>query len=703
MVQIWSEWAGSMPLSQDRIHWNGLVERAQPTRRPGDSPQPDLVGRPVSEWDALQLEVHPAIEGDEGLPSLPAYVERQHDVVLREKVSQAASGTSVMVMLVGGSSTGKTRACWEAIQHLPEGWKLWHPISPNRAAALTNALEQNLVGPQTVIWLNESINYLGISKDQIGERVASGLRELLRSRERGPVLILGTLWPEHWDLLTGRPRQPESNPHPQVRELLVGTSVIVPEEFSGEDLVALSDLATHDSRLGNAMARSRQKITQHLAGGFELVSRYEAAPPSARAVMNAALDARRLNRKAELTKDFLYEASHGYMDDSTWDALDEGWFASALAYAARPCLGVNGPLVPIRPRPGAAVQATIRYRLADYLEHVSAYQRRIEVPPTSFWEAMLQHTVAGDELVDIAYESQSRGLFRLATQFYLHAADHGESQALLYLADHRERNGDIDAARQALEIATIRDVKDSWYSLACLYRKQGDLAAAEAALAQEEESLSTVGEWAVLREEVGDMASAKEFLQRAVDLGSYPAMLDMARFYEREGNEQDAVKLRAKAEDSNSVIRELIDAVDAVREVEEARERIIRGWIEECADDRELRAHLEGILRTSGRPDDLIHLMKLRLSYTDPSIIEPEIWRVLGAGCMHESGRNEAIEMLAGLEDGRGNHELATRMMKYGFEPNGRVADPWTVQQFLTQDMEIPTASLRSKRDPNAP
>ena len=82
-----------------------------------------------------------------------------------------------MVMLVGSSSTGKTRACWEAVQRLPAGWRLWHPIDPDRPQAALAELKQ--VGPRTVVWLNEAQFYLMPEREGLGERIAAGLRTLL--------------------------------------------------------------------------------------------------------------------------------------------------------------------------------------------------------------------------------------------------------------------------------------------------------------------------------------------------------------------------------------------------------------------------------------------------------------------------------------------------------------------------------------------
>ncbi|MFI6339877.1 ATP-binding protein [Streptomyces sp. NPDC050535] len=56
-------------------------------------------------------------------------MRREHDRLLADAVGEAKAGRSRIVVLVGTSSTGKTRACWEAVQPLAEqGWLLWHPF-----------------------------------------------------------------------------------------------------------------------------------------------------------------------------------------------------------------------------------------------------------------------------------------------------------------------------------------------------------------------------------------------------------------------------------------------------------------------------------------------------------------------------------------------------------------------------------------------
>ena len=99
-------------------------------------------GWPLDEvTDPFALEVHRPVQPDgpqHDLTALPMYVPREHDGELERVVAAAAEGSSAIAALVGGSSTGKTRACWEALRLLRDqqpGWRLWHPIDPSRPEA----------------------------------------------------------------------------------------------------------------------------------------------------------------------------------------------------------------------------------------------------------------------------------------------------------------------------------------------------------------------------------------------------------------------------------------------------------------------------------------------------------------------------------------------------------------------------------------
>ena len=412
---VLSRWAEREPARPRE--WLRLLEADRAARStPGSPASP---GRLIAGLDPFALEVHrPVIpdSGSAGLPPLPPYVRRPHDEDLAAVVGRAAEGRSGISVLVGGSSTGKTRACWEAVQALPGGWRLWHPFDPTRPEAALGDLAR--VGPRTVVWLNETQLYLDTASDT-GERVAAALTTLLTDSARGPVLVLGTLWPKHWDVLTR-----EDNSHPQARFLLAGADVRVPDAFTGPALDQLRVAAAQDPRLAAAADAPDGQVTQFVAGAPVLLARYRNAPPFARAVIEAAMDARRLGHGLALPHALLENAGPAYLTDTEWACSDEDWLEQALAYTAAPCKGTAGPLTRIRPRPGAPgpgdAGAGPAYRLADYLEQHGRSHRADIIPPDGFWVGA-RYTSPLDQ-VPLALAARDRGLYRHAAQLFKDAA-----------------------------------------------------------------------------------------------------------------------------------------------------------------------------------------------------------------------------------------------------------------------------------------
>jgi uncharacterized protein YidB (DUF937 family) len=407
-----------------------------------------VAGRtPEEVTDPFVLEVHRPVQPDDalrGLPLLPPYVPREHDEVLGRVVRGAADGRSGIAVLVGGSSTGKTRACWEALAPLrdrPEPWRLWHPIDPSRPDAALAELPG--IVPRTVVWLNEAQFYLDPAEAGLGERVAAGVRELLRDPGRAPVLVLATVWPRFWDALTGRPARGEDR-HAQARELLAGHDITVPAAFTPAQMSQLARAA--DARLALAARSARDgAVIQFLAGAPELLTRYRNAPPTAAALIRAAMDARRLGMGAGLPQAFLEAAAPGYLTDAEWDALGEDWLEQALAYTAVPCKGARGPLTRIRPRPArharhrgdqpasTAAATGPLYRLADYLDQHGRAHRASQIPPAEFWAAAAAHAAPGDQAA-LGDAADARGLDRDAAQLHKNAAASGNPDAVYYLS-----------------------------------------------------------------------------------------------------------------------------------------------------------------------------------------------------------------------------------------------------------------------------
>jgi uncharacterized protein YidB (DUF937 family) len=430
-----------------------------------------VAGRPLAEvTDPFALEVHLPVQPEDappGLPLLPPYVLREHDQALGQVVRAAADGHSGIAVLVGGSSTGKTRACWEALAQLRDEdppWRLWHPIDPSRPDAALRELPG--IGPRTVVWLNEAQFYLD-AEAGLGEEVAAGLRELLRDPAGRPVLVLATLWPEYWHSLTARPADGKDR-HPDARELLAGRDIPVPAAFTQAQVSQLARAT--DARLALAAQSARDgEVIQFLAGAPELLARYRNAPPAVAALIDAAMDARRLGMGAGLPQAFLAAAAPGYLTDDQWDALGEDWLEQALAYTAVPAKGARGPLTRIRPRPaghartrgyqpaGVAAAAGPLYRLADYVDQYGRALRAGQIPPTEFWSAAVAHAAPGDQAA-LGDAADARGLYRDAAQLYKNAAAGGNLNGLFYLSNppHYLHN-DIRPVRWAIAHAPLDD------------------------------------------------------------------------------------------------------------------------------------------------------------------------------------------------------------------------------------------------------
>ncbi len=522
-------------------------------------------GKPIGEWDPHDLEVHPAGtatttavgSGARSHRALPGYVPRAHDRVLGEAVRTAREGRSQMLVLVGSSSTGKTRACWEAVQQLAAaGWGLWHPYDPTRAEAAL--VDLGRVAPRTVVWLNEAQHYFG--HPQAGERIAAALHTLLTHPDRQPVLILGTLWPEYADSFTVLPRPDEPDPHSRAREVLTGRTLTIPDTFDKEALHAATTLAQGGDRLmADALTRAHThgRVTQDLAGAPALLRRYEHGTPPARALLEAAMDARRLGVGLHLPQAFLIDAAADYLTDHDYDQLTEDWAEAAFADLARLVHGKQAPLRrttsrPPRRPPGVPAPAMTPvpvvgpvFRLADYLEQHGRTLRPGICPPASFWHAAYTHLTDPDDLGNLAVAADRRHRLQWADYLRRRAADAVNPDALSQLAWKRARARDFEGAEALYRF--LRRAADAGHP------------GAPASLAR-------------LRQKAGDWESADTLyaLYRAADAG-HPAALVLRALRQENADDQEDTETLARPA-ANARFSEALYFMERLREEAEDQE-----------------------------------------------------------------------------------------------------------------------------------
>ncbi|MEU2956400.1 hypothetical protein [Streptomyces xanthochromogenes] len=598
--------------------WEGAVEERRKRRggrpaRPSAGSGPALPvpvrGRYVAELQPQEAfsawEVHRPVDVPAAVPgSLPLYVRRAHDEVLRAAVGQAAGGTSRMVVLVGESSSGKTRACWEAAAGLPAEWRLWHPLDPSPAQALANALREG-IAPRTAIWLNELQRYVGEQAGAGSEQAAAGLRNLLQDSTSGPVLVLATVWPEFFSALTAPPVPGRPDPYPQARSLLEGTALHVPGAFDTQALQDAQTVGGHDPRLADALAHTADgRITQYMAGAAALLERYRTAPPAARAVISAAMDASRLGGATLVAREFLQDAAEGYLSDDAYHPLGKDWLQDALAYTQQPSKGVRGLLSHVRARPAASGPGG--YRLADYMDHIGRTQRQYCAPPASFWRAAQDHlpephlvralgraaearwrdaeaaglyqraldlgdlkagqylawlwqerqraddahrvqeqaALAGDGevLEELMMPLLEQEQYQQAEQLVREAAGRGNATAQLHLARALMRDGETqEAARWYAEVAQCSD-PDILRAYAGDLREQGDLDGARSALRAAGDRCA-MGELAAMAGTSASAAEAEQAAREAFAAGEATPLKDLAEQAEADGRSADAARL----------------------------------------------------------------------------------------------------------------------------------------------------------------
>ncbi|MET9720283.1 transcriptional regulator [Streptomyces rochei] len=528
------------------------------------------VGRLIAACDPHDLEVHPAIDGppvagqrggayERGRPQtpLPTYIRRPHDAALARIVSMAAGGQSQMAVLVGASSTGKTRACWEAVQPLAsQGWRLWHPIDPTRAEAALAGIER--VGAHTVVWLNEAQHYLGAGQG-LGERITAALRTLLADPKRSPVLILGTLWHEYAQAYTTLPEPGRRDPHSQTRALLAGRRIELPDSFDAAAVAAARSAAqAGDRQLSHALGHTEDgRLAQFLAGAPELLHRYHSATPAARAVLHAVMDALRFDAGPHLPASFVEHAAQDYLSDDEFDALEDEWFEQALAEVGSPVHGNFAPLRRVRHRPARRTPAANPteqpkvevYRLADYLEQHGRNERQALCPPASFWDAACTHLTRVDDLARLADAAQSRLRMTWARALYQRAAEAGDTNALVQLYELRVLAEDGQGAAAVLQQAAEAGNTDAMGRLAQVRQAEGDHLSAETwyrRAADAGESYALLGR-AECRQAAGDHSEAERLYRLAHDAGHVDALTSLAEMLDTAGKNDAALHLAVEA------------------------------------------------------------------------------------------------------------------------------------------------------------
>jgi hypothetical protein len=289
--------------------WVAYLAIPATAKRPGH-------GRLARDWDPAELGVHRVVGGG----PQPPYIPRRHDELLKAMLNPAVRA-SRLVVVRGGSSTGKSRAAYQAVMARLAGWRLEYPQDP---AALADHLETGIPN-RTVLWLGELRDYADADG---GPQALSRLAGLLHGDGN---IVITTVWPEHWERYTdaARARPGRADPAGVAGRLLLGLPdltngdparidparggvIDVPSHFTDRDLEAAKrtgDPVLQEAAVAAATAGQGRQVTQYLAGVPALLERYAGSggDPYGQAVITAAMDAARLGHASLLPASLLLE------------------------------------------------------------------------------------------------------------------------------------------------------------------------------------------------------------------------------------------------------------------------------------------------------------------------------------------------------------------------------------------------------------
>jgi hypothetical protein len=370
---------------------------------------------PLPRFDELtprQLGIHAALATEDSPGELPPYVSRDFDDDLRECLS-AGTERGCFVLLVGKSSSGKTRSLYEAVYEVAPNWPISQPAGIDELIELLNGARQRII-----IWLDEMKRFF-----DTGQRLT---KEHAIRLLQFPAIVVATLWPDDY-LETKTQRGPGiSAERENDRRLLDLARVVpVPDVLSSQERMRAGRIAETDSRIRLALDVKDAGLTQALAAGPELLHRWELAPdPYAKAVISFAADARRLGVLSPIPEDAFAAAAGGYLTSSQRVKSPPRWLADALGFGMAEVYGAVSALAPVDDGESG--------RLAGYIaaDYVAQHVRRDACPPRSAWETLIATTEDADELRRLAAAASSRMRYCYQEQALRRLFDlHGEAAA----------------------------------------------------------------------------------------------------------------------------------------------------------------------------------------------------------------------------------------------------------------------------------
>ncbi|MBA9050857.1 hypothetical protein [Streptomyces murinus] len=400
----------------------------------------------ASGWDALSSGVHKARPGGDG-SRIPPYVPRDMDAALRERIARGG-----LVLVVGDSTAGKTRAAFEAIRTVFPGHRVLAPPIGSSLRHAPDAVERS--GLSSVVWLDNLEKYL----------VPDGLEpEVLADFTQLRTPVVATMRLKAYETFTD---EHDSGTGSQV--LRAAEIFDLHRLWSDAELSRAAGCG--DSRILDALAHHALfGVAEYLAAGPALLQEWRRARSinghaRGAALVAAAVDLARTGLRAPWPRTLLAELHEHHLAAAGGAVLRPESLDAAFAWASRIRYGVTSLLLPAQDDAGGEGWGPFDY-LVD--------QTDSEIPSQA-WEAALVHASDDTDLLAI-----SKNAFDAAPQVAERAlrplAVSGLRTSAFNLGFLLNRQGREAEARQWWTVAADRGLGRAALRLALLAARDGAL------------------------------------------------------------------------------------------------------------------------------------------------------------------------------------------------------------------------------------
>lgn len=387
-------------------------------------------GAVMSSWSSIELGVHRSVGGD-GDPNTLPFVERASSALLERLVVglDAPRARPLMVVLVGDTCVGKTRTLHHVVsKHLAN----WSVAAPADSTHLRLLFESG-IPPNTIVWLDDLAVYL--EPIEHGPANAGHMLDLLLNPRTPPTLLAGAIWPSELIRITQR----QSADAKVVLRLFesYARTIVVPDVLNDDALPeSMRTAISQDARIRHAVETSPSgRVTQTLAGGPLLVARYEgvdtaralAFTPGAKALLDSAVELRRIGFPNPIPAVTLGGAAPGFLDEERYGSVQSDWIDDALREVCGEHLGIAA----LTPRASAPALPD-SYHLHDYLFQHCLERKRFSATRASTWAVTIRRRpeeLQPEVLFRLAANASARGLYSSAAELLRQLMSLGHSAA----------------------------------------------------------------------------------------------------------------------------------------------------------------------------------------------------------------------------------------------------------------------------------